>query len=75
MAAATATRERPRPNAFLRQQAESGVIPPSPAGEVTLSTLRDVAARCDVSATPERCELLSALFNHGELLPSAAFAP
>lgn len=60
---------------FLQEQAfESSVIPPNPADEVALSAVRAAAERCDAAASAERCELLAALFGHGELRASDAFA-
>jgi hypothetical protein len=68
-------REAQTDDPFLGERAfESGVIAPNPADEVTLSAMRETAESCDPGATPERCELLEALFEHGELRASNAFA-
>jgi hypothetical protein len=46
----------------------SDVIEPFPAEEVTLESMQVEAASCDEASEPFRCGLLSALFEHGELV-------
>lgn len=53
---------------------ESEVIAPSARREVPLDTMRAEAARCDPSLERERCANLSALFDHGEVRASRAWA-
>ena len=66
--------EAPAYDAFLGDRAlESDVNPPNPDYEVELDGLRERAQACDPGASP-RCELLDALFGHGEVRPSRAFA-
>ena len=66
--------EAPAYDAFLGDRAlESDVNPPNPDYEVELDGLRERAQACDPEASP-RCELLDALFGHGEVRPSRAFA-
>ncbi len=45
---------------------ESDVYVPFEVFEVELDSLKAEAAACDANAEPERCELLSAVFDHGE---------
>jgi hypothetical protein len=47
---------------------ESDVIAPFPFEEVSVESMRAEAATCDASAEPYRCGLLSALFDHGEVV-------
>lgn len=49
----------------------SEVLHPSPEFEVPLSRLREEAADCDRDRDAERCELLHALFDHGEVVAGA----
>jgi hypothetical protein len=46
---------------------ESDIIEPFDIYEVDLAALRTERASCDAAAEPERCALLSALFDHGEV--------
>ena len=48
---------------------ESDVIGPSPFDEVPLETMLAEAESCDPVAQPYRCELISAVFGHGEVVP------
>lgn len=45
----------------------SGAFKPSPGGRVTLDFLAQERARCDGAAEPDRCAILRALFDHGEV--------
>jgi hypothetical protein len=47
---------------------ESDVFPPYDFEEVSVDSLRPEAESCDEAAEPYRCELLAALFDHGELV-------
>ena len=47
---------------------ESDVFEPYELYEVKLETLKNEASICDKAAEPYRCELLSALFDHGDTL-------
>lgn len=47
---------------------ESDVFPPFDFYEVKLDSLKAEAASCDKAAEPYRCELLSAIFDHGDTL-------
>lgn len=46
---------------------ESDIIEPFEMYEVDLAELRAERSSCDAAAEPERCALLSALFDHGEV--------
>ncbi len=46
---------------------ESDIIPPLYVYQVDVDVLRGEAERCDAGQEPERCELLGALFDHGEV--------
>ena len=46
----------------------SDVIVPFDADEVSLESMQAEAASCDEASEPYRCELLSALFDHGEVV-------
>lgn len=46
---------------------ESDIIAPFEMYEVALPALRAEHSSCDAAAEPERCALLSALFDHGEV--------
>jgi hypothetical protein len=46
---------------------ESDVIEPFPMFDVTVDTLRTESETCDPQVQPERCAMLSALFDHGEV--------
>ena len=64
--------ETPAYDRFLGDGAlESDVNEPDPAYEVDLEWLRERAAACD--ETSARCEVLSAVFDHGPVLDSDAF--
>jgi hypothetical protein len=66
--------EAPACDTFLGERAlESDVNVPNPDDAVDLEWLRARTAECDVSSAAERCELLGALFGHGEVVPSDAF--
>jgi len=45
----------------------SPIIAPSPDLEVDLEELRSASERCDLEREPERCQILHALFHHGEV--------
>jgi hypothetical protein len=47
---------------------ESDIIPPFEIYEVELDALRAERASCNFAEEPERCALLSALFDHGEVV-------
>ncbi|MEY2933289.1 MAG: hypothetical protein RL033_4038 [Pseudomonadota bacterium] len=49
---------------------ESDVIPPLYVFQLELEVLRAEAAACDPGLEPERCGILSALFDHGEVRQS-----
>ncbi len=53
---------------------ESSVIPPLYFYEIDLESYRAEVALCDATVEPGRCEMLSALFNHGEVRASALWA-
>jgi hypothetical protein len=63
--------ERRTEDSFLGRYAfDSDVIQPSPLSRVDLDALRDESRACDPLREPERCEILSAIFDHGEVNPS-----
>jgi hypothetical protein len=47
---------------------ESDVFLPYDADQVSLESARSAAASCDRAAEPDRCGLLSALFDHGDVM-------
>jgi hypothetical protein len=47
---------------------ESDVIDALPRFDVTVDTLRAASETCDAQAQPERCAMLSALFDYGDVL-------
>ena len=49
---------------------ESEVLRPTDRELVPLAELEDEARRCDGELEPERCAMLGALFQHGEVLPA-----
>jgi hypothetical protein len=49
---------------------ESDILPPYGVLEMELDSLRAEAEGCDAAAEPQRCEMLQALFDHGEVRPS-----
>ena len=53
---------------------ESEVLRPLDRELIPLAELEDEARRCDAALEPERCAMLDALFQHGEVLPTE-FAP
>jgi hypothetical protein len=53
---------------------ESSVIPPLYFYEIDLESYRAEVALCDTTLEPERCGMLSALFDHGEVRSSALWA-
>jgi hypothetical protein len=56
-------------NADIQADAfESDIYPPFEVYEVDVESLRTENASCDVAAEPERCGLLSALFDHGDVV-------
>jgi hypothetical protein len=66
--------EAPAYDEFLGERGlESDVNQPNPDDEVDLEWLRGQLSGCTPAASP-RCELLDALFSHGEVLHSQAFA-
>jgi hypothetical protein len=50
------------------------VIPPLYVFQLQLHVLRAEAAACDAALEPERCGILSALFDHGEMRQSALWS-
>jgi hypothetical protein len=57
----------------------SGAFRPAPRARVDLATVRHERALCDPAREPERCALLGALFDHGEVVlqefpPTVPFA-
>jgi hypothetical protein len=66
------TNERQVPDAFFEGDGgfESDVIPPLFVFEVGVDVLRAESEGCDAALEPERCGLLSALFDHGEVRQS-----
>jgi hypothetical protein len=49
---------------------ESEVLRPADEELVPLTVLEDEARSCDAQLEPERCALLGALFQHGEVIPT-----
>jgi hypothetical protein len=49
---------------------ESDVIPPYEMFEVDLDALRTERQSCNPAIEPERCEMLAAIFDHGEVVPA-----
>jgi hypothetical protein len=49
---------------------ESDLLPPLEVDEVDLESVRAENERCDATQEPERCALLSALFDHGLVMPA-----
>jgi hypothetical protein len=47
---------------------ESEVLRPADQALVPLAELEDEARRCDATIEPERCEMLGAVFQHGEVI-------
>lgn len=45
----------------------SGALQPSPPTLVDLGSLKNEAVTCDRASDPDRCEILDALFDHGEV--------
>jgi hypothetical protein len=67
-------REARTSDPFLGELAfESDVFPPDLDFELTIEAVRALAETCDPLATAERCERMSALFDHGALRRSRAF--
>jgi len=50
---------------------ESDVLDPYEFDEVSIESMQAEAASCDEASEPYRCGLLSALFDHGEVVPGA----
>jgi len=61
---------RPIDSFFVDGAFESAVAVPLSPFEVDLETLRQEAAACEPASEPERCGVLGALFDHGEVVPS-----
>lgn len=61
---------RPRDSFFVDGAFESAVAVPISVYEVDLESLRQEARECDAGREPGRCEMLAALFDHGEVNPS-----
>lgn len=56
-------------NAEIQADAfESDIYPPFEVYEVDVESLRTENTSCDAAAEPERCELLSALFDYGDVV-------
>jgi len=55
--------DQEHPNAFI-----SSILRPVEDRDVALEDLRAEHAACDPALTPERCEILSAVFDHGPVL-------
>lgn len=73
MCAGCHTNERQVPDPFFdggEGAFESDMIPPLYVFEVDVEVLRAEAGGCDRQLEPDRCELLSALFDHGEVRQS-----
>ena len=49
---------------------ESDIYEPFSVYDVDLETVRTARAACDATAEPERCALLGALFDHGDVVPA-----
>jgi hypothetical protein len=49
---------------------ESDLYPPFEVYEVDVEAVRAENESCDATAEPERCELLSAIFDHGDVVPA-----
>jgi hypothetical protein len=49
---------------------ESDLYPPFEVYEVDVESVRAENESCDAAAEPERCELLSAIFDHGDVVPA-----
>ncbi|HKO93570.1 MAG TPA: hypothetical protein VJU61_20595, partial [Polyangiaceae bacterium] len=49
---------------------ESDLYPPFEVYEVELESVRAERESCNATAEPERCALLSALFDHGVVVPA-----
>lgn len=47
----------------------SEMLQPDPDTHLSAALVRQYASGCDESVEPERCALLSAIFDHGEVLP------
>lgn len=56
--------------AFPQGAFESAVLVPSPVFTVPLESLRAEEAECDPTLESNRCGMLDAFFDHGEVLPS-----
>jgi hypothetical protein len=77
MCAGCHTDERKVPDAFFDGgdgAFESDVIPPLYVFQVGVDVLRAESAACDARAEPDRCGMLSALFDHGEVRQSAIWS-
>jgi hypothetical protein len=61
---------RPTDSFFVDGAFESAVAVPLPFYEVDLESLRREAMSCDADLEPGRCEMLGALFLHGDVEPS-----
>lgn len=70
------TNERQVPDGFFDGDGafESDVIPPLYVFEVGVEVLRAEAEGCEPGLEPERCGLLSALFDHGEVRQSGIWS-
>jgi hypothetical protein len=56
-------------NAEIQADAyESDIYPPFEVYEVDVESLRTENASCDLAAEPERCAMLSAVFDHGDVV-------
>jgi hypothetical protein len=49
---------------------ESDIYEPFSVYDVDVETVRAARAACDAAAEPDRCALLGALFDHGEVVPA-----
>jgi hypothetical protein len=54
---------------------ESDVLAPFDMDEVSIESMKAEAADCDADSEPYRCGLLSALFDHGEVVPGVLRGP
>jgi len=61
---------RPIDSFFADGAFESAVAVPLSPFEVDLESLRQEAAACEPASEPQRCAVLGALFDHGEVVPS-----
>jgi hypothetical protein len=61
-----------RPDSLISGGLDNFYTPAAPSTQVPLSDVQSQAASCNAATRPERCAMLSALFNNGPV-QSAAF--